>query len=103
MTTAPSLLATRTSSRGGTRQGAADPDAVRIRYYGKPFKTHVYNHFTGGNIRAGWGVCYDINGKNVYGGYTGFMPRFIILHNNYTIYMARDLRAVDLCEANAIK
>jgi hypothetical protein len=35
---------------------------------------------------AGWGVCYQINARNAYGGYVGFTPYLFAIQNGRVVH-----------------
>ncbi|MGZ8220357.1 MAG: hypothetical protein ACXWT0_01785 [Methylobacter sp.] len=77
--------------------GEVEPDTVHVEFYRKPYKTYVYNKLTGGDIKAGWGICFWVNQKNIYGGYTGFIPRFQLINGNNILFAAYDINALPYC------
>lgn len=53
-----------------------DPMSAQVRYVAGPAQN--WSNFMGDRV-FGWGVCYSINARNAYGGYTGARLYYFII------------------------
>lgn len=67
------------------RRVMRDPDSTKVEFVGGPTRTYSSSPAT--KRQFGWGVCANINGKNAYGGYTGFTEYFFLIRNDRLIEM----------------
>lgn len=81
-------------------KAARDPESIIIRERQPLRKQYVWRRLMGDEVKAGWGVCFDVNGKNAYGGYAGYEPRFALINSGFIAYYAYGNEAVNLCSAN---
>jgi len=56
-----------------------DPDSARYRF-GEPAKGFKYGDFHAAVTWTGYFVLFEVNGKNAYGGYTGYTPYVAIFN-----------------------
>jgi len=59
----------RTQAEAAIRYVMKDPDSAQFRNWSPVYKT-----LTGLAMTPVWGICVEVNGKNSYGGMTGFTP-----------------------------
>ena len=60
-----------------------DPESARLRLASRP-DTRWQKFF--GKLYYGWRVCYFVNGKNSYGGYTGEHLYYFILRSDQVVF-----------------
>jgi hypothetical protein len=56
-----------------------DPYSAMKKVVREPRRTYVRPDFLGRETWDGWAVCYSINAKNSYGGYTGAKPYMFVI------------------------
>jgi len=76
------------------KYNALDAGSIQVKTIINP--TKGYMQITGG-VEAGWEYCYQVNGKNTFGGNTGWQYRYMLIRNNVGVYFARDNQAATLC------
>ena len=74
---------------------ARDPDAIMIKENIGLRQMYTYGLFS--PVKSGGGICYEVNGKNAYGGYVGFKYKFALIHNGKIIDVKYDNQAVKIC------
>lgn len=60
-----------------------DPESLRLRREGAPYE--FWHRVFGGKLEHGWRVCYYVNARNSYGGYTGELLYFFLIRNDVIV------------------
>lgn len=76
--------------------GFFDPDSVKIRNISTPVKGYyknIDNPLEAYTNKYGWIVCFETNGKNRLGGYTGYKKNFLAINNGKTTIVSEHSNA----------
>lgn len=73
-------------AKNAIKRRLKDPDSLQFRDSTPFFKT-LYNYGLGaaGSYEPLWAMCFEVNAKNSYGGYTGFQYWLVKFRNGHVV------------------